>query len=123
MSVMALAELRRRLVSAQGYAPRFRRGGPSDVVAAVQRLGCVQLDSTATVERSHRLALTSRVGWYRPGTVSRLLATQRLFEYWAHEACLLPIEDYPWHRWGMREVQGDAWLTAVREWLPASESR
>ncbi|MEA2503796.1 MAG: hypothetical protein QOG36_839, partial [Actinomycetota bacterium] len=70
MQEISLAELRRRLVSAQGYASRFRRGGPADVVAAVQRLGAVQLDSISTVERSHRLALSSRVGWYPPGTVS-----------------------------------------------------
>jgi uncharacterized protein YcaQ len=25
----------------------------------------------------------------------------RIFEYWAHEACLVPIEDYPMHRWRM----------------------
>ncbi|MEA2591294.1 MAG: uncharacterized protein QOD62_1125 [Actinomycetota bacterium] len=123
MQEISLAELRRRLVSAQGYASRFRRGGPADVVAAVQRLGAVQLDSISTVERSHRLALSSRVGWYPPGTVSRLLGTQRLFEYWAHEACLLPIEDYPWHRWRMREFQGHAWRTRILEENPGLVKR
>ncbi|MEA2533135.1 MAG: uncharacterized protein QOJ93_946, partial [Actinomycetota bacterium] len=120
---ISIAELRRRLVSSQGYAARFRRGGPADVVAAVQRLGAVQLDSISTVERSHRLALSSRVGWYPPGTVSRLLGTQRLFEYWAHEACLLPIEDYPWHRWRMREFQGHAWRTRILEENPGLVKR
>ena len=52
----------------------------------------MQLDSISTVDRSHRLTLLSRVGRYPPGTVSRLLRAGRLFEYWAHEACLLPIE-------------------------------
>ena len=117
------AELRRRLASAQGYAPRFRRGRPADVVATVERLACVQLDSISTVERSHRLALSSRVGAYPPGTVSRLLGTQRLFEYWAHEACLLPIDDYPWHRWRMREFQGHAWRTRILEEDPGLVER
>jgi uncharacterized protein YcaQ len=120
---ISLAELRRRLVSAQGYASRFRRAVPADVVAAVQRLGCVQLDSISTVERSHRLALASRVGWYPPGTVPRLLGAQRLFEYWAHEACILPIEDYPWHRWRMREFQGHAWRTRILEENPGLVER
>ena len=113
MKQISRAELRRRLVSAQGYASRFRRGGPTDVVATVRRLGCVQLDSISTVERSHRLALMSRAGWYPPGTVSKLLGTQQLFEYWAHEACVLPIEDYPWHRWRMGESEGHAWRTRI----------
>src|SRR5260370_37675038 len=103
------AELRRRLASAQGYAPRFRRGRPAEVVTTVQRLACVQLDSISTVERSHRLALSSRVGSYPPGTGSRLLGTQRLFGYWAHEACLPPIDDHPWHRSRVREFQRHAW--------------
>jgi uncharacterized protein YcaQ len=123
MRQITRAELRRRLVSAQGYASRFRRGGPGDVVAAVRRLGCVQLDSISTVERSHRLALTSRVGWYPPGTVSRLLGTQQLFEYWAHEACVLPVEDYPWHRWRMREFRGHAWRTRILEENPGMVER
>ena len=110
---MSLAELRRRIVSAQGYAPRFRRALPGDVVEAVRRLGCVQLDSISTVERSHRLTLMSRVGWYPPGTVSRLLEAGQLFEYWAHEACLLPIEDYPWFRWRMKAFEDHRWRVRV----------
>jgi uncharacterized protein YcaQ len=120
---ISLAELRRRLVSAQGYAARFRRGRPAEVVATVQRLACVQLDSISTVERSHRLALSSRVGSYPSGTVSSLLGTQRLFEYWAHEACLLPIDDYPWHRWRMQEFQGHAWRTRILEEDPGLVER
>src|SRR2546426_154337 len=112
-----------RRVRARGYPPRSRRGRPADVVATVERLACVQLDSISTVERSHRLALSSRVGAYPPGTVSRLLGTQRLFEYWAHEACLLPIEDYPWHRWRMREFQGHAWRTRILEENPGLVER
>jgi uncharacterized protein YcaQ len=60
----------------------------------VRRLACVQLDSISTVERSHRLALGARVGNYPEETVSQLMREGRIFEYWAHEACLVPIEDY-----------------------------
>ena len=69
--------------------------------AEIRRLSCVQLDSISTVERSHRIVLASRVGVYPPGTESRLLGQGRVFEYWAHEACLLPVEDYPLFRWRM----------------------
>jgi uncharacterized protein YcaQ len=103
--VISLGELRRRVVSAQGYAGRFRRGRAGDVVETVSRLGMVQLDSISTVDRSHRIALTSRVGFYPPDTESRLLREGRLFEFWAHEACLLPIGDFRFHRWRMERMR------------------
>jgi uncharacterized protein YcaQ len=95
VSALPLPALRRHVVAAQGYATRRRRGSAADVQAAVERLSCVQLDSIAAVARSHRLTLLSRVGVYPHGTVSALLEQGRLFEYWAHEACLLPVECWP----------------------------
>jgi uncharacterized protein len=95
VTTLHLPALRRHVVAVQGYATRPRRARAADVEAAVGRLSCVQLDSISAVARSHRLTLLSRVGAYPPGTVSRLLATGRLFEYWAHEACLLPIGTWP----------------------------
>ena len=72
------------------------------MAGAIRQLSAVQLDSISTVERSHRIVLGSRVGLYPPGTVSRLLGEGRVFEYWAHEACLLPMEDFPLFGWRMR---------------------
>jgi uncharacterized protein len=92
---ITLPALRRLVIGAQGYSARTRRGTAREVERTVQRLSCVQLDSISAVERSHRIALASRVGAYPRGTVDRLLARGRLFEYWAHEACLLPAEDWP----------------------------
>ena len=60
-AVVSLAALRRLVVSAQGYAPRFRRARDGDVEGAIRRLGAVQLDSISTVGRAHRLTLTSRI--------------------------------------------------------------
>ena len=99
---ITLAALRRHVVGHQGFATRRRKAGAEEVEAAVRRLSCVQLDSIATVERSHRIVLSSRVGMYPRGTVSALLSEGRIFEYWAHEACLLPVEDFPLFRWRMR---------------------
>jgi uncharacterized protein len=98
---ISLAALRRHVVAHQGFAPRSRRARAREVEEEIRRLSCVQLDSISTVERSHRIALASRVGVYPKGTISRLLGRGRVFEYWAHEACLLPIEDYPLFRWRM----------------------
>lgn len=89
------------MVAHQGFLTRPRRARADDVAAAIRRLSCVQLDSISTVERSHRIVLSSRLGVYPPGSVSRLLGEGRVFEYWAHEACLLPVEDFPLFRWRM----------------------
>ena len=95
MRTVSLTALRRIAIGAQGYAGRSRAGTRSEVEEAIRRLSCVQLDSISAVERSHRIALSSRVGAYRTGTVPRLLRRGRVFEYWAHEACLLPVEEWP----------------------------
>jgi uncharacterized protein YcaQ len=64
------------------------------VAAEIERLGAVQLDSISTVDRAHRITLATRIGAFDERAVSKLLGSGRIFEYWAHEACLLPIEDY-----------------------------
>ncbi len=99
METISLAQLRRHVVAHQAYSGRFRRAGADDVETAVRRLAAVQLDSITTVDRAHRLTLGSRIGAYPAGTVSQLLGEGRIFEFWAHEACLLPIEDYPLYEW------------------------
>lgn len=103
-AVASLAAIRRLAVSTQSYASRFRRAPANDVEAAIQRLGAVQLDSISTVDRAHRLTLTSRIGAYDETQLQDLLTSGRIFEYWAHEACLLPVELWPHFR---RTMEGD----------------
>ncbi|HEY0389405.1 MAG TPA: crosslink repair DNA glycosylase YcaQ family protein [Gaiellales bacterium] len=110
---VTVAELRHRAVAAQGYAARTRRGRPAEVEAAIERLACVQLDSISAVERSHRIALCGRAGTYPRGTVSRLLGAGRVFEYWAHEACLVPICDWPVWRRRMEARRAHHWYGPV----------
>ncbi len=107
------------MTEAQGYAVRSRKGTAAELLAAVQRLGCVQLDSISTVERSHRIALGARIGAYPEPAVSKLMREGRIFEYWAHEACLVPIEDYRMHRWRMTEfAESHPWTGNVFEREP-----
>ncbi len=80
-------------------------------------MSCIQLDSISAVERSHRIALASRAGIYKQGVVSRLLAHGRIFEYWAHEACLLPVEDWPLFVSAMRSG-GRRWYGEVEKTHP-----
>jgi uncharacterized protein YcaQ len=119
LTSISVAEIRRRAVEAQGYASRPRTGTSAEVLATIRRAGCIQLDSVSTVERSHRLALGARVGAYPEPVVSQLMRTGKIFEYWAHEACLLPVEDYPMHRWRMaRFAESHPWRGNVFEREP-----
>jgi uncharacterized protein YcaQ len=96
--IVTLALIRRTIVAAQGFASRFRRADEADVEATVRRLSAVQLDSISTVDRAHRLTLSSRIGAFDPEEVPKLLGEGRIFEYWAHEASLLPVELWPHFR-------------------------
>lgn len=58
----------------------------------------LQIDTISVVARSPYLVLFSRLGHYDTRWLDELLAEGRLFEYWAHAACFLPMEDYPLYR-------------------------
>ena len=109
--------IRRLAIHAQGYTGRSRAGTRTEAERAIVRLSCVQLDSISTVERSHRIALGSRVGAYPRDTVSKLLSTGRVFEYWAHEACLLPISDWPLFS-AVMKTGGRRWYGPISETHP-----
>jgi uncharacterized protein YcaQ len=112
---VTVAQLRRFLIAHQGYATRARTSKPADVAREIRRLSAVQLDSISTVDRAHRLTLTSRLGWYEQGTVSRLLGQGRIFEYWGHEACLLPVADYPLFKRRMVHLESAHWWGRKRQ--------
>jgi uncharacterized protein len=116
-TTVSATAVRRLAITAQAYASRYRRASAADVEAAIRRLSCVQLDSISTVERSDRITLTSRVGDYPRDTVSRLLRGGRIFEYWAHEACLIPVEDWPLFLPAMRNG-GRKWYGEVERTHP-----
>jgi hypothetical protein len=103
-AAVSLAAIRRLAVSTQAYAPRFRRARTGEVEETIRRLSAVQLDSITAVDRAHRLTLSSRIGAYAEQELQGLLVSGRVFEYWAHEACLLPIDLWPHCR---RTMEGE----------------
>ncbi len=105
------------MVAAQGLDRRpGRPAGKADVLETVRRLGALQIDTIHVVARSPYLVLWSRLGDYRPAWLDELLAEGALFEYWAHEACFLPIEDYPLYRHRMIDPGSLGWR-AHRRWV------
>jgi uncharacterized protein len=109
METVGLEQLRRFVIARQGYAARSRHARAGEIADEVRRLGAVQLDSISTVDRAHRITLATRVGGFEERVVSGLLRQGRIFEYWAHEACLLPIEDYVLFKRRMAELADRHW--------------
>ncbi|MEK1905494.1 MAG: crosslink repair DNA glycosylase YcaQ family protein [Pseudomonas sp.] len=106
---LSLAEARRLALSAQGFARAPRAEiKHRQLQAQIERLGVVQIDSVNALVRSHYLPAFSRLGHYAPHLLDDLAwGTPRrraLFEYWGHEASLLPLELYPLLRWRMRQA-------------------
>ena len=70
-----------------------------DLAGLIERLGFVQIDSIATVERAHHMILASRRRSYRPQQLDDLLEGRRaLFEHWTHDASVIPMSFYPYWR-------------------------
>jgi uncharacterized protein YcaQ len=104
---LSISEARRVAIAAQqfigaGGAPKNAK----TLAAMVRRLGVVQIDSVNVLIRSHYLPIFSRRGAYQCGLLEKAAYEQRLlFEYWGHEASLLPVELYPLFRWRMDDAR------------------
>ena len=93
---LTLSAARALMVAAQGLDRRPAEAATkADVLATIRRMNALQIDTINVVARSPYLVLWSRLGAYPAAWVTDLLAEGALFEYWAHEACFLPIEAIP----------------------------
>ena len=77
--------------------------GTRQLNLALQRLAVLQLDSVNVFERSHYLPLFARLGAYDKTLLDKLTFAKKApyREYWAHEAALIPVEDWPLFRFRM----------------------
>src|SRR4051812_11672124 len=103
MMELSPAQARRMALAAQGFAdPRpTGRVDRRHVRKVFDRVGLIQIDSVNVLVRSQELPLFARLGPHRSDLLPKMLDAGELFEYWAHEASLLPIETLPWFRWTM----------------------
>ena len=109
---LSAAQARRVALAAQGFAaPRPAEVGARAILATVNRLGVVQIDSVNVLARAHYLPLFSRLGPYDRDRFDQASwrAPRRLFEYWGHEASLLPVALQPLFRWRMARAHHEAW--------------
>jgi len=95
---LTVDQVRRIALAAQGLT-RARPEGRVDVRhfrRVVGHTGVVQIDSVNVLARAHYMPFFSRIGAYDQTALDRWLwGSREMFEYWGHEASLLPIETRP----------------------------
>jgi uncharacterized protein YcaQ len=115
--ILSIAAARTLHLAAQGLLNvRRKRAAKIDVLDAIRAMGALQIDTIHVVARSPYLVLWSRLGDYRSSWLDELLAERALFEYWAHEACLLPAEDYGLYRHRMIDPGAMGWKYSAK-WM------
>ncbi|MEV6276016.1 crosslink repair DNA glycosylase YcaQ family protein [Nocardia sp. NPDC051832] len=121
MRRISAAAARRTALAAQGFGKRkpavTNRRSIQDALSKTQLL---QLDSVSAVVRAHYAPVFSRIGAYDRALLDESAWShsarhpRKLVEYWAHEAALLPVEDWPLMRWRMAQFEHGRWNQAKR---------
>lgn len=123
---LSAAQARRVAVAAQGFA-ETKPGGPvtrAHLRRLIGRIQVLQLDSVSVAVRAHYAPMFSRLGAYDRDLLdaaawSHTTRSPRLLvEYWAHEAALMAVADWPLLRWRMREYAYGRWGVDVVEKNP-----
>jgi uncharacterized protein YcaQ len=115
---VSAARARRIALAAQGFDVA-RPSGKVDrrhVRRVFASVGLIQIDSVNVIVRSQELPLFARLGPHRRDLLSAMVDDGELFEYWGHEASLLPVEVFPLLRWRMEAAGAKAagWNGLIR---------
>lgn len=116
---LSAAQARRIAVAAQGFTEP-RPGGEitrAHLKRLISRIQVLQLDSVSVAVRAHYAPVFSRLGPYDRYVLDRAAwgprSSRLLAEYWAHEAALMAVEDWPLLRWRMRQYSHGRWGTHI----------
>jgi uncharacterized protein YcaQ len=104
---LTIVEARSLALAAQGFdKPRSKsKSSTADAVEVIKKLGVIQIDSVNVLVRSQELPLFSRLGDHDRDAINKATAQSKIFEYWGHEAALLPVEIQPLFRWKMNAAR------------------
>jgi uncharacterized protein YcaQ len=116
---LTAAQARRIAVAAQGFNEP-KPAGPVTRVhlkRLVSKIQVLQLDSVSVAVRAHYAPVFSRLGPYDRDVLDRAAwgprSSRLLAEYWAHEAALMAVDDWPLLRWRMRQYRHGRWGTHI----------
>ncbi|MGE2734069.1 winged helix-turn-helix domain-containing protein [Mycolicibacterium vaccae] len=114
---LTAVQARRIAVAAQGFHEP-KPAGPvtrAHLKKLIARLQVLQLDSVSVSVRAHYAPVFSRLGPYDRELLDRAAwshsarSPRLLVEYWAHEAALMSVDDWPLMRWRMAEYTHGRW--------------
>jgi uncharacterized protein YcaQ len=117
MTTLSTAQARRIAIAAQGFT-ELKPSGPvtrAHLRRLISRIQVLQLDSVSVAVRAHYAPVFSRLGPYDRDVLDRAAwshtsrSPRLLVEYWAHEAALMAVDDWPLLRWRMREYTHGRW--------------
>ena len=116
---LTAAQARRIAVAAQGFSEP-KPGGPinrAHLTRLISRIQVLQLDSVSVAVRAHYAPVFSRLGPSDRDVLDRAAwgprSSRLLAEYWAHEAALMAVDDWPLLRWRMRQYRHGRWGTHI----------
>ena len=114
LDTLSIADARALALAAQGFdTPRpANKATQRHVNSLISRLGVIQIDSVNVLVRSQELPLFSRLGNHDRNAIPKATESQKIFEYWGHEAAHLPVEIHPLFRWKMEAAR----LGKARHW-------
>ncbi|MHA1908819.1 MAG: winged helix-turn-helix domain-containing protein [Candidatus Thorarchaeota archaeon] len=69
------------------------------------RIHNIQIDTISVVSRSHNLITYNRFPNYKEGDVWKLERKGKLFEYWSHAMCMMPVSTFPYYAWKMARMR------------------
>ncbi|WP_372506487.1 winged helix-turn-helix domain-containing protein [Mycobacterium noviomagense] len=118
---LTAAQARRIAVAAQGFSERVpgSRISRAHLRRLISKIQVLQLDSVSVVVRAHYAPVFSRLGPYDRDVLDRAAwdhsarSPRLLVEYWAHEAALMAVDDWPLMRWRMRQYRHGRWGTHI----------
>jgi uncharacterized protein len=100
-------QARRYALGAQGFTGG-RANGRVDVRHfrnVVDRVGLIQLDSVSVFSRTHYMPFFSRIGPFDRDALDQWLwGSGEMFEYWGHEASVIPVGHHRLFRWRMAQA-------------------
>ena len=113
MGRLTADQARRVGVAAQGFTEPAPRGPVTraHLRRLITRIQVLQLDSVSVAVRAHYAPVFSRLGPYDREVLDRAAwshsarSPRLLVEYWAHEAALMSVDDWPLLRWRMRQYR------------------